>query len=164
VNDYVVPAVIAHEGIVYVTGGRKPQTLAIRAGGRGDVTDTHLVWEINRATKVPTPVYHDGCLYWVGNKGMALCVKADDGEVIYRERLRDLEGKPDKVYASPIAIGDKLFCVTRQSGTLVLAARPEFELLAQNDLGDPSIFNATAVPAGDRLLIRSDRYLYCIGK
>ena len=83
---------------------------------------------------------------------------------MYRERLRDLDGAPDKVYASPIAIGDKLFCVTRQSGTLVLASGPEFELLAQNDLGDPSLFNATAVPAGDRLLIRSDRYLHCIGK
>ncbi len=164
VNDYVVPAVIAHEGIVYVTGGRKPQTLAIRAGGRGDVTDTHVVWEVNEASKVPTPLYHEGYLYWVDNKGLALCVKADDGEVVYQQRLRDLDGAPDKVYASPVLVGDKLFCVTRQSGTLVLAAGPEFELLAQNHLGDPSIFNATAVPAGDRLLIRSDRYLYCIGK
>jgi hypothetical protein len=164
VDDYVVPAVIAHEGIVYVTGGRKPQTLAIRAGGRGDVTDTHLLWESNRATKVPTPIYHEGHLYWVGNKGMAVCLNAEDGEVLYRERLRDLDGAPDKVYASPVLVGDKLFCVTRESGTLVLATGPDFELLAQNDLGDASLFNATAVPAGNRLLIRSDRYLYCIGK
>ena len=163
VNDYVVPAVIAHEGVVYVSGGRKPQTLAIRAGGRGDVTDTHLLWEINKATKVPTPVFHDGHLYWVDNKGMAHCVKADDGEVIYRQRLRDLAGAPDKVYASPVLVGDKLYCVTRQSGTLVLPASPEFELLAQNELGDASIFNATPTVSGDRLLIRSDHYLYCIG-
>jgi hypothetical protein len=110
-------------------------------------------------------VYHEGHLYWVDNKGFAACVEADSGEVVYRERLDDLSGAPDKVYASPVLVGDRLYCVTRESGTIVLAAAPEFEELARNDLADPSIFNATPVPTDDgRLLIRSDRYLYCIGE
>jgi len=163
VNDYVCPAVIAHEGTVYVTGGRRPQTLAIRAGGRGDVTETHLLWEINKASKVPTPLYHDGHLYWINQRGVATCVKADTGEVLFDERLR-ISGRGDKIYASLVLADDKLYGVTRQDGTIVTAAKPEFELLAQNDLGDSSIFNATPVPLDGQLLIRSNRFLYCIGE
>ena len=62
-----------------------------------------------------------------------------------------------------ICADGKLFGVTRQGGTIVLAAKPEFEELARNDLGDSSVFNATPVPDGGQLLIRSDRFLYCIG-
>ncbi len=163
VRDYVVPAVIAHGGIVYVTGGRTTQTLAIRAGGRGDVSDTHLVWEIGEGSKVPTPVYDGGHLYWIDNRGFAACVNADTGEVVYKERL-GLRGRGDKIYASLVLVGDKLYGVSREDGTVVLAAGPEFEQLAQNNLGDPSIFNATPVPNNGRLLIRSDRFLYCIGE
>jgi len=160
VPDYVCPSVIANEGIVYVTGGRRPLTIAIRAGGRGDVTDTHLLWELKKSPKVPTPLYHDGLLYWISNRGIAICVDAKTGEVVYEERLSGT----GRVYASPVMAGDKLYAVTRENGTIVLAAGRSFEKLAQNDLGDKSIFNATPVVTGGRLLVRSDRFLYCIGK
>jgi outer membrane protein assembly factor BamB len=164
VEDYVVPAVIAHEGIVYIAGGRKPQTFAIRAGGRGDVTETHLLWESKESTKVPTPLYHDGYLYWIDQRGVAACVDAKTGELVYEERL-NISGRGDKIYASLVLVDGRLYGVTREDGTVVLAAGPEFKELARNDLGDPSIFNATPVPIdGGRLLIRSDRFLYCIGK
>jgi outer membrane protein assembly factor BamB len=164
VPDYVCPSVIAHEGIVYVTGGRKPHTVAIRAGGRGDVTGTYVVWELGETPKVATPLFHDGYLYWINQRGVATCVNAKTGEVVYEERMR-ISGRGDKVYASPVLVGDKLYYVTRSDGTIVLAAGPEFDELARNDLGDPSVFNATPVPLdGGRLLLRSDRCLYCIGK
>lgn len=164
VPDYVCPAVTAHEGIVYVTGGRKPYTVAVRAGGRGDVTGTHVLWELRETPKVATPLYHDGHLFWLDQRGMATCVDAKTGEVVYKERM-DISGKGDRVYASPVLVDGKLFCVTRADGTIVLAAGPEFRQLAHNDLGDPSVFNATPVPLDDgRLLVRSDRFLYCLGK
>jgi outer membrane protein assembly factor BamB len=163
VRDYVVPAVIAHDGIVYVTGGIKPQTFAIRAGGRGDVTDSHLLWESNKASKVPTPVYHDGRLYWINQRGVAACVNAETGEVVYEERLR-IRGSGDKIYASLVVADGKLYGVTREDGTIVLPAEPRFEELARNRLDDDSIFNATAVPSNGGWLLRSDRFLYCVGK
>lgn len=162
VNDYVCPAVIAHKGIVFITGGRRPYTMAVKAGGRGDVTSTHRLWEARRASKVPTPVYFDGHLYWIDQRGVATCLNAETGEEVYTERL-DIEGARDRLYASLICADGKLFGVTRQGGTIVLAAKPEFEEIARNDLGDPSIFNATPVPDRGRLLVRSDRFLYCIG-
>jgi outer membrane protein assembly factor BamB len=163
VEDYVCPAVIAHDGIVYIAGGRTPQTFAIRAGGRGDVTETHLLWEANKSTKVPTPLYHDGHLYWIDQRGVAACVDAKTGELVYQERPQ-ISGRGDKIYASLVLIDGKLYGVTRQDGTVVLAAGPEFEELARNHLGDPSIFNGTPVPSNGQLLIRSDRFLYCVGE
>jgi outer membrane protein assembly factor BamB len=163
VNDYVCPMVVAHEGIVYVTGGRRPQTVAIRAGGRGDVTETHLLWEKKKCSKVPSPLFHDGLLYWVGNRGIACCFEAETGELVYEERLR-IRGGGDKVYASLVLADGKLYAVSRVGGTVVLAVGREFKELARNDLGDESVFNATPVVSDGTLLLRSDRFLYCIGE
>jgi hypothetical protein len=66
-------------------------------------------------------------------------------------------------YASVIAAGDKLYAVTRENGTLVLAAQPKFELLAQNKLDEAGICNAGPAVSHGRLLLRSNKYLYCIG-
>ncbi len=160
VQDYVCPAVVAHKGIAYVSGGRKPLTIAIRCGGRGDVTDSHLLWDLKKTSKVPTPLYRDGLLYWVSDRGIAVCVKADTGEVIYEKRL----SRAGKVYASLVMAGENMFAVTREKGTIVLAAGEEFKELGRNDLGDSSVFNATPAFHEGRLLIRSDKFLYCIGK
>ncbi len=162
IEDYVVPSPIAHDGIVYVTGGRSRDsaTLAIRAGGRGDVTDTHLLWELEKTPKIPTPVYHNGLLYWLSYEGFVYCVKADSGEVVYRDRL---SGNL-KVYASPVLADGKLYTVSRTKGAVVLAAGEKLEELARNDLGDGSVFNATPVVSNGQLLLRSDKFLYCIGK
>ncbi len=163
VRDYVCPMVIAHQGIVYISGGRSPQTMAIRPGGRGDVTQTHLIWEARRATIVPSPLYHEGLLYWVDDKGMACCLEADTGHVVYTKRLK-ISGGGQKVYASLVLADGKLYAVSRVGGTLVLAPGREFQELARNDLGDDSVFNATPVVTGGQLLLRSDKFLYCIGK
>lgn len=163
VQDYICPSVVAHQGIIYITAGRKPRTLAVRAGGKGDVTRTHILWDLDKSPKVGTPLFHEGHLYWAGHQGMVLCVKADTGKVVYEQKL-DVRGRGDRVYASLIAAGNKFYAVTRQEGIFVLAAGPEFAELAHNELEDSSIFNATPAIVDGRLLIRSDRYLYCLGR
>ena len=163
VDDYICPSVIAADGIVFATGGRKPLTLAVRTGGQGDVTKTHMVWELKQTPKVATPVYSDGYLYWLDNKGIAYCADAKTGEEVYEERMQ-ISGSGDKVYASGVVADGKLYYVTRQAGTIVLAAGSKFDQLAQNELDDDSVFNATPVVSNSQLLIRSDRFLYCIGK
>ncbi|NLX97695.1 MAG: PQQ-binding-like beta-propeller repeat protein [Rhodopirellula sp.] len=163
IKSYVCPAVVAHEGVVYISGGRPPEMLAIRAGGQGDVTDSHVLWTRKKTAIVGTPLYHDGHLYWINRQAIASCAKASDGETIYEERL-DVGGRGDKVYASLVLAGGKLYGVSRQDGTVVLDAGPEFNLVEHNRLGDESIFNATPVVSGGALLVRSDQYLYCIGR
>lgn len=158
---YMVPSVVAQNGIVYVLGGRSGITgLAVRAGGRGDVTKTHRLWTSNKGSNVTSPVVHDGHLYWMSDsQGIAYCAKLDTGELVYQKRME----RADQVYASTLLADGKLYYVTRSGRTFVVAARPEFEQLAVNELRDGSLFNGSPAVMGNRLLLRSDKFLYCIG-
>jgi outer membrane protein assembly factor BamB len=90
---------------------------------------------------------------------VAYCVRLSDGDVVYEKRVSL------QPYASALLADGKVYVVTRRGGTLVLAAKPEFEQLALNKFeSDRSTFNASPIVAHDRLYLRSDRYLYCIGK
>jgi hypothetical protein len=161
-SGYVVPSAIAHEGIVYAIGGRQNTALAVRAGGRGDVSNAHLLWRIGNGSNVASPVYHDGHLYWVHeNRGIAYCLDASNGRIAYEERLTP---RPGIVYASAVVADGKLYCVSQHNGTYVIAAEPTFELLAHNVFKDDnSRANAGPVVSDGCLLLRNDRYLYCIG-
>ena len=159
---YMVPSVVAADGVVYCLGGRSgTAALAVRAGGSGDVTDSHRLWTSQKGSNVSSPVYHDGHLYWMHEKrGIAYCAKAATGEIVYEQRLE----RAGQVYASALLADGRLYYLTRDGKTFVLAAKPEFEQLAVNDLGDRSVFNGSPAVAGNRLLLRSDAYLYCIGE
>lgn len=159
---YMVPSVIAHEGIVYCLGGRSGvAALAVRAGGQGDVTESHRLWTSQKGSNVSSPVYRDGHLYWMHEqRGTAFCAKAETGEVVYEERLE----RAGQVYSSALLAGDRLYYLTRDGRTFVLQATPEFTQLAVNDLRDGSLFNGSPAVDGQRLLIRSDKFLYCLGE
>ena len=112
---------------------------------------------------MPTPLYRDGLLYWIDQNGKAVCLDAETGKTVYQQKLA-LVGIGDKIYASLVLGDGKLYGVTRQSGTIVLAAGKEFKEIARNDPLDKSVFNGTPAISGGRLLIRSNLCLYCIGK
>lgn len=155
-------SLVARDGIVYgVAGGPGANgAVAIRAGGRDDVTKTHRVWSQTYGSYVTSPVLVGDYLYWVSDRGIAQCVKRQTGEQVYNQRIPDA----GQVYASVVAAGDKLYAVSREKGTFVLAARPEFEVLAHNLLDDDAgICNAGPAVSNGRLLLRSNKYLYCIG-
>jgi outer membrane protein assembly factor BamB len=160
IPDYVCPSIISHKGIAYALGGRRSRAIAVRCGGRGDVTETHKLWEARVGANVSSPVIHDGHLYWVSDRNRtAYCLRLADGSVVYEQSFR---GQP---YASTLLADGKLYVVTRRNGTFVLAAKPEFTQLAHNTFDDKSIFDASpAVISGGRLVLRSERYLYCVGR
>ena len=159
IQDYVCPSVISHNGVAYVIGGRKSRAIAVRAGGRGNVTETHRLWEANAGANVASPIIQDGHMYWVSDRNkVAYCIRLSDGDVLYSERF------PGQPYASATAGDGKIYIVTRYDGTYVLAAKPEYTQLAHNNLNDDSTFNASPVISNGQLFLRSDRYLYCIGK
>ena len=160
VPDYICPSIIVQDGIVFAGGGRRSLTIAIRSGGKGDVTETHKIWDIDKGSNVSSPVYHDGYLYWAKEKnGILYCADAKTGEVKYEERLDPSSGL---IYASPLLADGRLYYLSRENGIYVLPAKPEFALLAHTQLDDDdSFFNASPVPvAGGGVLLRSDKYLY----
>jgi hypothetical protein len=164
INWYMCPTPVTQDGIVYVIGGRTPNgSLAIRAGGRGDVTTSHKLWSLNKGSNVPSPILHDGHLYFAHeNLGIACCVNAKSGELVYEERI---EPSPGQIYASPILAGGRIHYLGRGGRSASIAARPKFELLGGSVLeANRGVFNASPAIAGNRLLIRSNRALYCLGQ
>lgn len=160
-GGYVCPSAVAHKGVVYVvrTGSKTGGVLAIKAGGRGDVTGSHVLWQVKGSSLVSSPVYYEGRLYWVSNT--ATCLDATNGNEIYRGRL---SGNPN-FYASPLAADGKLYCVSRFSGTYVLSTDAPFKELAHNTFADDnSRSNASPIVSEGCLLLRTDRNLYCLGK
>ena len=85
---YMVPCAVAADGVVYIPGGRSGVAgLAVRAGGRGDVTASHRLWTSNKGSNVTSPVFHDGHLYWMHeNLGIAYCARAETGKLVYLGR------------------------------------------------------------------------------
>lgn len=159
----ISPSPMTANGIVYVFGGY-PSTggIAIRAGGKDDVTDSHVVWSTKDASYITTPVIFGEHLYWVSDKGYAYCMQADTAKVIFREKL-DAGGGGNPFYASVVLADGNIYAVSRNSGTFLLAATPQFQQLAHNQLAsDESDFNASPAISNGRIFLRSNKYLYCI--
>ncbi len=162
ISWYMVPSPVSSNGIVYYLGGRSGITaLAVRTGGKGDVTQRNRLWTSTKGSNVSSPVLREGHLYWMQDqRGTAYCVQADTGEVLYEQRLQ----RAGQVYASGLLAADRVYYLTREGKSFVLSAKPEFEQLAVNDLQDGSRFDGSPAVAGNRILIRSDKFLYCIGR
>ncbi len=159
----ISPTPAVADGVVYAFGGfPSTEAVALRAGGADDVTDTHTVWTGRDASYVPSPLVHEGCLYWVSDRARAYCADAQTGEVLYNEKL-PAKGGGKPFYASVVLADGKLYAVSRTSGTFVLAAKPVFEQLAHNRFeSDDSDFNATPAISGGRIFLRSNRFLYAV--
>jgi outer membrane protein assembly factor BamB len=161
---YMCPTPVSENGVVYVIGGRQPNgALAIRAGGRGDVGASHVIWKLGKGSNVPSPILHEDHLYFAHeNLGIIYCVNAKTGELVYEERL---DPNPGQIYASPVVGDGKIYFTARGGRTVVIAASPKFARLADNTLeGNRGVFNSTPAFTGNRMLLRSNRALYCIAE
>ncbi|MEC9095674.1 MAG: PQQ-binding-like beta-propeller repeat protein [Planctomycetota bacterium] len=162
-DNNVSPSMVANNGVIYAVGGRSGASIAIRLGGQGDVTKTHIVWRGEASSYVPSPVFFEDRLYWVNDRGIAHCVNAKTGDLIYQHRLNINSGGGRSFYASAMVIGGKIYVVSRFNGTIVYEPGDEFKQVAQNQLNDESMFNASPAVVDGKILIRSDSALYCIG-
>ena len=156
VDTGACPVLVAGDGVVYAVGGRSGGRTAVRLGGKNDVTDSHVLWSKTGGAYVPSPVLYDGHLYWVTDRGVVNCVDVKTGEETGRKRLGG------QYYASVQLIGNRLYAVSRFSGTYVLEATPELTEVAHNELSDKSDFSASPAVSNGQLFIRSDASLYCI--
>jgi outer membrane protein assembly factor BamB len=162
IHRYVCPSVVADQGVVYAIGGGHT-SLAVRAGGSGEVTESHGIWRKTKGSNVGSPVYHDGHLYWASDGGGTICCQdAKTGKIVFQQRLKQ---SPGRIWTSPVLADDRLYFVSQHNGTYVVAAKPKFELLEHNVIeDDDSRTNASPAVSNGQLLLRTDRALYCIGR
>ncbi|MGC6449967.1 MAG: PQQ-binding-like beta-propeller repeat protein [Pirellulaceae bacterium] len=162
-DNNVSPSMVEKNGVVYAIGGRSGGSIAVRIGGQGDVSKTHVVWRGEASSYVPSPVLYEDRLYWVNDRGIAHCINAKTGALVYQHRLDIKSGGGRSFYASVMVIGGKIYAVSRFNGTIVYEPGDEFKQIAKNQLSDEAMFNASPAVAEGKILIRSDSHLYCIG-
>jgi len=146
-------------GIVIGTTGSGPggnYLVAVKLGGEGDVTKTHLAYKITHAAPyVPTPVVRGDRMFLWNRMGIVSCARVQDGEILWRERVGG------NYYGSPICLDDRLLCVSTDGEVVVVAARDKFKVLGRTPLGESC--NSTPAVAGGRLYLRTLTHLISVG-
>jgi outer membrane protein assembly factor BamB len=153
-----IPSPVFHNGVIYLSRGyRNSDILAIKPGGQGDVTDTHILWRAaTGASYVPSILYYDGLLYATNEIGVVTCADAATGKTVWRQRLGGI------FFASPVVGDGKVYMVSETGETYVLRAGRTAELLAKNELEERML--ASPAIAKGCLFLRADGTLYCIGQ
>ena len=157
----VIPNPVIQDDIVIVMSGyRDPNLLAIRLGGKGDLTDSDaILWTNQRANSyTASPLLHDNKLYFVTDNGFLSCFNATTGEPYYQQvRLP----KPYSFKASPVGANGKLYLSTEDGDVVVLKMGEEYEVIATNTLEGHSFISSPAIVNGE-IFLRSQTSLFCI--
>ena len=146
-------------GIVYGScggGGKGKLMLAVKVGGKGNVSQTHIAWKRQRSLPyVPTPIVYGEHIYlWLDN-GIVICANARTGEEVWNERV----GRGD-FSSSPVCIDGKIYCSSRTGEFTVIKASPKYELLGRSQLGEAT--HATPAVSNGRMFLRGFEHLYCL--
>jgi len=151
-----VPRPVYGRGLVYIaTGFQQPSMLAVRPDGTGDVTKTHVAWKLVRgAPLTPSPLLVGDEFYMVSDGGIATCLEAGTGAVVWQQRLGGTYS------ASPVFADGRIYFLAEQGVTTVIAPGREFRRLATNRL-DGGLLASMAVSGGS-LFLRTDSHLYRI--
>jgi outer membrane protein assembly factor BamB len=156
-----IPSPVVGPELAYFTSGfRGSALLAIRLGGKGDLTGSAAIaWRREGGTPyVPSPLLYGDLLYILAtNSAVLTCLDAATGKVHFEgQKLPEMKD----MYASPVGVADRVYLAGREGKTTVLRRGTAFEILACNTLDDR--FDASPAVAGDALFLRGHRSVYCI--
>ncbi len=160
-----IPTPFAYDGLLYINGGRGKSLFALRPGAAGDISlgkdqtsNEYVVWSQERSgTYLPSSVAYEGGVFALTETGILSRFDAKTGKQTYKTRI---DPTATAFTTSPWAYNGKLFCLSEEGQTFVIAAGEKFQLLHVNELDDMA--QATPALAGERLLIRTDHWLYSI--
>ncbi|MDQ5846748.1 MAG: PQQ-binding-like beta-propeller repeat protein [Acidobacteriota bacterium] len=153
----IVASPVIFADVIYAPTRVKP-LLALRAGGRGDITNSHVLWSTVNGPDVPTPVTDGKYFYVVNDRGIMWCLDAKTGKEIYGPQ----RVKPGTYSSSPVLADGKIYVTNEEGLTTVVKAGPAFEVLSENPLNDYCL-SSPAISQG-HIFIRTATNLYCIGK
>jgi outer membrane protein assembly factor BamB len=162
-EDSTISMPVESDGIVYFytsyvadkTGGKYCELFAVDPDGKGDITDTNIVWRLKSPIlQLPTPVVVDGLLYTVDSRSLLSCLDAKSGETVWSEKLKG------KYNSSPVYAGGNLYLTSTQGNTIVFREGRQWQPVAENKL-EGEIW-ATPAFTGGAIVIRTSQYLYKI--
>ncbi len=162
-DDSTVSQPVYYKGLVYVNSGwlfedNKPfwsRQYAIDPRGKGDVTNTHVKWTYEEdVPQTATPLIVDGLMYMVHDRGMLTCLDAITGEEVWKEKLKG------NFNSSPVYAAGNIYLINIKGECTIVKPGKKFQKVAENDIDG----TVKAVPAfvGDKMILRSDKYLYSI--
>jgi len=152
----IVASPVVHDDLIVAPTRERPM-LVLKAGGRGDVTRTHVLWSFSNGPDVPTPVTDGTYLYVINDRGIMWCLEPRTGkEISGRKRLT-----PATYSASPVLADGKIYVTNEDGKTVIVRAGPAFEVLAENDLDDYTL-SSPSISDG-QIFIRTSKFLWAIG-
>lgn len=156
-GEGVVPSIVLGDGLIFTSSGFEKSTIrTLRTGGRGDITQTHVAWEqVKGVPHIPSFAYAKPYLYTMTEAGVAMCLKAESGEIVWQERVGG------KFWASPVVAEGRIYFLDEEGLTTVIRAAPKFEVLARNKI--EGACQASMAVSGRRLFLRTATHLYAIG-
>lgn len=145
---------ILGKGLIYIdTGFSKADLLAVRTGGRGDITDTHIAWTATKAVpSKPTPLLIDDLLFMIHDQGTATCLDAATGKVLWQKRV------PGNFTSTPLYAEGRIYMFNEEGQSTVIKASAEYEELAVNTLPEGCL--ASPAVTGRAMLLRTRGALY----
>lgn len=160
-NWVVVGSSVLAGDIAIVPYGRGSHLAGVRLGGEGDVTEKNRLWtRDDTGAFVPTAAVQDGKVYLLRDNGEVECIDSTNGKTLWKGEFPKRGSA--KYYASPVVADGKMFAPREDGVLLVAAVSDKFEFLSQNDMEERLV--ASPVPVGNRMLIRGEEHLFCIGK
>ncbi len=156
-GEGVTPSPAIGDGIIFTSSGfEEPTIRAIRLGGKGDITETHIAWEQKKGVPaIPSLLYVNPYLYSITRDNILHCVDASNGNIVWVKRL------PGAYWASPVWADGRIYITSEEGLTLVLRPGPKYDEIGWNNLQEQCM--ATMAVSQGRIFIRTAGHLYCIG-
>jgi len=152
----LIPKPVYRNGLLYVcTGYDKPWLYCIDPTGKGDVTDSHVRWNIQtQIPHTPSLILDDGKVFMISDRGIATCLNADTGETIWQERVGG------NYSASPILNNGNIYLTSEQGDTTIIKAADQYQVVAKNTLGQATL--ASLAVAEGAIYIRTESHIFRI--
>jgi outer membrane protein assembly factor BamB len=159
---YTSPLYDKDESIVVAMGGFMGMSLAVKAGGAGDVTESRRLWHHPKTKqRIGSGVICDDHIYILNDPGLAECFELKTGKLVWEERLKGPAAKSDN-WSSLVLAGDRLYAINQGGDAFVLRASPKFEVMATNSLGEMTI--ASMAMSDGEIFVRTHKALWCISE
>ena len=161
-NGRGTPAPAWGNGLLYVVNGKAGDVYAVKPGGTGDVTDSHMAWHTSRrgGRDLPSPALANGVMVVIGMSGVATGYDSGDGAELWKERLGG------NYSGSPVIAGGLVYALSEEGEVIALKPGPELDIVSRVSIrkDDEEVFRSSLGISNGKFLVRSDRRLYCLGE